>query len=201
VTDREVPDMRQEKIHNQDAALAQDLRAGHPDAARDLFDRFGAKLLAFIAARFPTDIDFAQDLVIQTLADATRKIRWYNPRKAPLVVWLYGVARGQIRAELRRRGRRKSVPPHALSSIEELEGTPDVHDLAEDVAERVSAQRQVALLSSILSELELDILVLRSVDQLSAREIGLIVGRSERAVHSILHRARTKARERLEQDA
>jgi len=39
--------------------------------------------------------------------------------------------------------------------------------------------------------------VLSCVEKLSAREIGQVIGRSERAVHSILHRARTKAREGL----
>jgi len=35
------------------------------------------------------------------------------------------------------------------------------------------------------------------VEELSAREVGQVIRRSERAVHSILHRARKKARERL----
>jgi RNA polymerase sigma-70 factor (ECF subfamily) len=157
-------------------------------------------LLTFVAARFPHDAELAKDLAIQSLADATRKIRWYNPRKSPFAAWLYGVTRGQIRAELRRRRRLKSVPAHAVSSIDELSGAPDEHDAAEQAASHVDAQRQVALLSGVLSEVEFDVLVLNCVDQLSAREIGLVVGRSERAVHSLLHRARTKARERLMRD-
>ncbi|NIR01695.1 MAG: hypothetical protein GTN78_16095 [Gemmatimonadales bacterium] len=72
--------------------------------------------------------------------------------------------------------------------------------MAADVVERVNAQRQVLLLADALSSLEFDVLVLNSLDELSAREIGQIVGRSERAVHSLLHRARTKARERLVRD-
>jgi DNA-directed RNA polymerase specialized sigma24 family protein len=69
--------------------------------------------------------------------------------------------------------------------------------VAASAAARVDAERLVVELRSALSDLEFDILTLNSIDQLSAREIGLAVGRSERAVHSLLHRARTKARERL----
>jgi DNA-directed RNA polymerase specialized sigma24 family protein len=41
------------------------------------------------------------------------------------------------------------------------------------------------------------VLVLSSIEELSVKEIGRVVGRSERAVHSLLHRAKAKARERL----
>ncbi len=62
---------------------------------------------------------------------------------------------------------------------------------------RLEARRKVAALRSLLSEAEMEVLVLSCVEELSAREIGQVIGRSERAVHSILHRAKAKARERL----
>lgn len=182
---------------SEDAALARDLREGKPEAARELCERFGSRLLAFVGARFAGETELAKDLAIQALTDATRRIRWYDPKKSHFAAWLYGVARGRIRAELRRRSRLKSVPAHALSPIEGLSETPDERDAAEEIASRVDAQRQVALLSGVLTDLEFEVLVLKCIDQLSAREIALAVGRSERAVHSLLHRARTKARKRL----
>ena len=199
MTEREVA-LRQAAASEQDGALARGLREGKPEAAQELCERFGPKLFAFLAARFPGDRELAQDLLVQSLTDVARKIRWYHPKKAPFVVWLYGVARGQIRAELRKRRRRKSVPLDAQSPFEDAADTSDGSDIATETAKRVDAQRQVALLSSLLSELEFDVLALNCIDQLSAKEIGLVVGRSERAVHSLLHRARTKARERLVRD-
>ena len=187
-------------MHESDATLVQGLRQNTPESAQALLEQFGPKLFAFAAAHFPGDRGLAQDLMIQAVADAARNIRWYDARKATLATWLYGVMRGQIRDELRRRKRRKAVPPSAQSSIEMLSDTPDGHDMAADAVERVHAQRQVELLTATLSSLELDVLVLNSLDELSARQIGQIVGRSERAVHSLLHRARMKARERLVRD-
>lgn len=87
----------------------------------------------------------------------------------------------------------------AVRPLESLSETPDVHDLAADVALRLDAQQQVRLLAGALTELEMEVLVLRCADELSAKEIGQIVGKSERAVHSLLHRAKQKARERLVQ--
>ena len=138
--------------------------------------------------------------MVQSLADAARHIAWYHPRRSTFAVWLYGVARRQIHNELRRQRRLKSVPAAAQTPLTNAVELSDGRDVADEVAARLQAQRAVAVLSEVLSDVELEVLVLSSIDELSIREIGLVVGRSERAVHSLLHRARTKARERLADD-
>ena len=65
---------------------------------------------------------------------------------------------------------------------------------------QADAQRTMARLREILSQTELEVLLLFSVERLSAREIAHVVRRSERAVHSLLRRARAKARETLAAD-
>jgi RNA polymerase sigma-70 factor (ECF subfamily) len=84
--------------------------------------------------------------------------------------------------------------------LEEVSEQADGQDMASHLAARIDAQRKVAALASILSDSEMEVLILQSVDELSLKEIGQVMGRSERAVHSLLCRARQKARERLAQD-
>jgi len=180
-----------------DLALRDDLLAAAPEAARELYRRFAPRLLAFAASRFPADRQLAEDVTVQSLANAARNIRGFDPRKSTLTAWLYGIARRQIRDEVRSRTRQKSVPADALSPLDEATGIPSDDDIAASVATRIDAERLMAQLKSLLSDVEFEILVLSAIDRLSAREIGSVVGRSERAVHSLLHRARTKARERL----
>jgi len=182
---------------DRDADLWRGLMQGSPEAAGALCARFGPKLLAFAAASFPRDRPAAEDVMVQTLAAAARHINWYDPRKSTFAAWLYGVARRQIQTEVRRQRRRKSVPGAAQTPLEQAAELPDGRDLAEAAAARLDAQRSVAELAQVLSGVELEVLVLSSIEELSAREIGRAVGRSERAVHSLLHRARSKARERL----
>ena len=182
---------------DRDAEIWRGLLEGAPEAAQALCARFGPKLLAFAAARFPQDQQLAEDIMIQSLAAAARHIRWYHPRKSAFAVWLYGVARREMHNELRRQRRRKSIPATAQTPLESAAEVPDGSDVAEATASRLDAQRSVAMLAQVLSEVELEVLVLSSIEELSVREIGRVVGRSERAVHSLLHRARTKARERL----
>ena len=61
-------------------------------------------------------------------------------------------------------------------------------------------ERKAARLAELLTDMEMEVLVLHCVDEFSVREIAGTVGRSERAVDSLLHRARQKAREGLERD-
>jgi RNA polymerase sigma-70 factor (ECF subfamily) len=187
-------------LNDRDATLVDGLIAGDAEAGAELFDLYGARLLAFASAHFPHDRPLAEDIMILSLAGAARSIRRFNPRKATLLTWLYGIARQQVQGELRKRRRLKAVPPTMLTPGGEEAQSANFRDLSGEVAERVDAHRLVAQLASELSALEFDILVLNCVDGLSAREIGKAVGRSERAVHSILHRARVKARERLGND-
>jgi RNA polymerase sigma-70 factor (ECF subfamily) len=183
-----------------DAALLEGLRQNRPEACAALYDRFAPGIHRFAALRLSGDSQTAEDLVIQTLADAVRDIRRFNPRKSTLSAWLYGIARRRVQAEIRRRTMLKAVPLWAQIPIENLPQASDGRDLASEVVGRLEAQRLIAVMSVGLSDIEMEALTLSCVDQLSAREIGRILGRSERAVHSLLHRARRKAKERLAQD-
>jgi len=183
-----------------DWALWRDLLYGAPNAARELCERFGAKLLAFAASRFGDDRPTAEDIMIQSLAKAAANIRLFNPRRSTFAAWLYGIARREAQNELRRRRRMRSIPAAAQTPISEMIDLPNGPDIAGVAAARLDAQRQVSELACALSSIEFDVLTLSCIDELSAREIGRVVGRSERAVHSLLHRARTKARERLAHD-
>jgi DNA-directed RNA polymerase specialized sigma24 family protein len=60
--------------------------------------------------------------------------------------------------------------------------------------------RTMARLRKLLSQPELEVLLLFSVERLSEREIAQVVRRSERAVNALLRRAREKAREALAAD-
>ena len=177
--------------------LVRRVRETEPAAYEELCDRFGAALHGFAASRLMDDGELAEDVVVQTLTDAVRNIGCFEPRRSSLGAWLYGIARRKIHGERRKLLRRKSVPESAQTPIEELGEVADAGDVGAAAVSRLDAQRKVAELSVLLSEMEMEVLVLHCVDGFSVAEIGRIVGRSMRAVNSLLHRARTKARERL----
>ncbi len=182
------------------AAFVKALREHSSEAYSQLYDCFAPGIRRFAAAWVAGDIQAAEDIMIDTLAGVARDIKGFNPRKSTLAVWVYGIARRRIWAELRQRKRKKAVPVAAQVSLEALAETSDKSDLATETVTRLEAQRKVADVAKRLSGMEMEVLVLSCVDELSAREIGQVIHRSEGAVRVMLHRARQKAREGMVRD-
>jgi len=175
------------------------LREHSAEACTELYDRYALGIHRFAVTRLG-DIQAAEDVVVETMVGVVRDIRRFNPRRSSLSAWVYGIARRRVLLEIRRRKRRKSVPAEAQVSADEIGEVGDGVEVAEGVVSRMEARRRVEQLRGLLSEVEFEVLVLSCVEELSAREVGQVIHRSERAVHSILHRAKKKARERLAGD-
>jgi RNA polymerase sigma-70 factor (ECF subfamily) len=180
-----------------DTTLAERLRARAPEACAELYDRYATGVHRFAMARLSGDVEAAEDVVVETMVGVVTDIGRFQPSRSSLAAWIYGIARRRVLQELRRRKRHKSVPPDAQVSVADIGEMSDGVDVAEGVISRMAATRKVEALRRVLSEVEFEVLVLSCVEGLSAREVGQVIRRSERAVHSILHRAKTKARERL----
>ena len=174
--------------------LVSQLRLGSAAAQAELFNRLAPRLQGFAEARLGGDTLLAEDVVVETLTDAMQDIKRF--RGGSLSAWIYGIARRRIWQEVRRQKRLKVVPASAQVSLHVAE-TAARQDVSEEAAARLEARRKADLIAGCLAETEFEILILSSIDELSAKEIAQVVGRSERAVHSLLHRARQKARERL----
>ncbi len=175
------------------------LRRSDTQAQADLCELFGRDIQKFVARRLREHSDLAEDIMVQTLVDAIRNIARFDSSISTFRAWLFGIARRHMHGELHLQARRTSIPARALVPIDALRETGG-DDFTEASMERLEAKRQVAALTTSLSELEMEVLVLRCVHQFSLKEIGQVVGRSERAVDSLLNRAKQKARERLGHD-
>lgn len=176
------------------------LRAGDPAAHAELCQRFGRRVHRFVCRGLWHDEQLAEDVVVQTFVDVAGNIHRFDPQKSQFTTWLLGIARRHLHLELRRARRPGAVPSAAqmpLEALRERQGTEDVSGV---VAARMDAQHQVAALRAHLTEMEMEVLVLHYVEELSVKEIAPVVRRSERAINSLLHRARRKARERLVSD-
>ena len=180
--------------------LVEGLRASEAWAYARLYDDFGEPVHRYVARVLRRQDELAEDVMVQALAEAVSHIGRFDPRRATFRAWLFGIARQRAREELRRLSRGKAVPPGAQVSLEALPEQAGEADLAEESAARVDARRRVLEIRDCLSGIEMEVLVLRCVHEYSLREIGHIIGRSERAAESLLRRAKRKARERLDRD-
>jgi RNA polymerase sigma factor (sigma-70 family) len=176
------------------AALMQGLRAGSSQAWATLYDQLAPGIHRFAVSCLSGDAETAEDVVVETLADAARGIARFDPQKSSLSAWIYGIARRVVQTELRKRARRKSPPAWAHVSFEDLAEPSEREDLGARTAARLDAQTRIAGLGSLLSDAETELLTLSSIEELPVREIGRVVGRSEQATQMLLHRARQKVR-------
>ena len=163
-----------------------DLRGPDVTAAfAELFDAHARQLRGYLAGRVGDAA--ADDLVAETFLVALKRRHSYDPERAPVKGWLYGIATNLVREHVRRETRGRRAGLRAVGRPE-----PD-HGGA--VADRVDAQRHTGLLTRALADLrdeDRDALLLTSWAGLSPAEVAAALGENDSTVRSRLHRVRTR---------
>lgn len=131
----------------------------------------------------------AEDATERTFVAALAAIDGFRDEGSTFRAWLFRIAHNHVANTLRARGRRRMEP---LDTVPEPSVSIDpLHALARD-----EEARRVRWALGRLAADRRQVIVLRFVDELSAREIGAVLGRSEGAVRVLQHRAlRDLARE------
>lgn len=132
----------------------------------------------------------AEDATERTFLGALAALERYRDEGASFRAWLFRIAHNQVANALRSRWRRRAMP---LDDAPE----PIVDD---DPAGLVGLAEEARRLRRALATLPDDrrqVVVLRFVDGLSAREIGAVLGRSEGSVRVLQHRALRQLAEQL----
>lgn len=166
---------------------------GDADVWREFIEQEIPRLYGLFMRRWPNP-SLAEELVQRTVFDAVRGRGSYEPARGNPEEWILGIARNNIRLELRKRASRPSVNgdfSHYLKAI-------DTKPLPDEVLER---EETAAIVNSALSKLESkEETVLRAVyiEGLHARDIALQMGITVKAVHSLLYRARISLRQELQ---
>lgn len=143
------------------------------------------RLYAYVAYRLG-DGPNAEDVTSETVERALRYRDRYDSTKGEPLAWLIGIARNCI-ADARRP---ESVPLSALPASQQ----PIEDDLAESAARRVELRAAVARLDGR----EQDLVALRYGADLTARQVGEVLGMRTNAVEVALHRALRRLRTYLD---
>ncbi len=165
-----------------------------PSAFDQLYRKYVAQIysLALYETRDPHAAeDITEGVFLKALAALPRFREQGQGEESTFKVWLYAIARNVIANE-RRRDRRHPTDPIELAFAV---AAPD--DPAAAVETRLEAERALAAVMELPPERR-QAVVLRLVHELSAREIGEIMGKSEGAVRVLIHRALASVRQRLE---
>ena len=138
----------------------------------------------------------AEDILQESLLAIARSVRTFRGQSS-LSTWIFTIAR---RFCIKRR-RQASATASAAALVTLDAGLSDDLPAGDptpyEQAETAEAWRQVHAALSELDPGAREVLVLRDIEGLSAREVAQVVGASVSAVKSRLHRARGELRERL----
>src|SRR5580704_492955 len=147
-------------------------------------------------------VEEAEDLTQEVFLRIYRARKGYRPR-AKFSTWLFTIANNLALNHLRGKGRNPTVPMGAEDTgsvptgpsqdrVVAREGTPSTQ------LRKVELSEVVREALDLLGEDQKMAVLLNKFEDMSYSEIAEVMGRSEAAVKSLLARARTHLRERLE---
>ena len=170
-----------------------DFAKGDADVWREFIEYQIPRLYALFMDRWPNR-SLAEELLQKTVFDAVRGRGSYDQSKGSPEKWILGIARNNIRLQIRRRASQPSINGDISSYFEAMDTKP----LPDEVLER---QEMAMIVRSALSRLESKekaVLEAKYIEELSAIDIARQMNTTEKAVYSMLYRAKISLRRELE---
>jgi RNA polymerase sigma-70 factor, ECF subfamily len=151
--------------------------AGDERAWQTWYDESYCGLYAYVSWRCAGLTDLADELTQETWLVAVRRVRSFDPERASFATWLRGIAANTIRNHLR--ARRRAAPAQSLNG----------HEIAKPPADAADRERVAQAFTAIADRQEA-VLRAKYLDQHSVAEIAAEWGETEKAIESLLTRAR-----------
>lgn len=173
-----------EELHAADATAAQVV-----EDFKEAYTRLRDPIFHYMR-RFATNDDEAADLTARTFERALTKLSTYRGGRDEMGAWLFRIARSQAVDATRRRR-----PLHPLDLIRPEQHPQSQRGRPEPELIRREEHRELAAHVGRLPPLQRECLALRYGAGLTAREIGLVIGKSESATQKLISRALDRLRE------
>jgi len=173
-----------------------DFAKGDADVWREFIECQIPRLYGLFMGRWPNR-SLAEELLQKTVFDAVRGRSSYDSSKGSPEKWIHAIARNNIRLQIRRRASR----PGINGDISTYFNAMDTKPLPDEVLER---QEMTEIVRSALSRLESKekaVLEAKYIEELSATDIARQMNTTEKAVYSMLYRAKISLRRELERIA
>lgn len=178
-----------------DSQIIQLVIEGNHEYYGELIERHEQKVLVFIHFMLKNNAmeNLAEDLCQETFIKAYKNLKNFRDKEATFSTWLYTIARNTVLSELRKN---KNQGPYLEDTYyvlkTELEELPE-HKLLKN--ERMQLVRDAI---NMLPDNQRSALILREYEQMDYQQISEIMNCSISAVKSLIFRARTAIKNKLE---
>ena len=181
-----------------DAQLLRAMQMGDAEAWQELYKRLLPSAWR-LAWQLVGDRQVAEDLVADCLLALCRKANELDPETIKLFGWLHGVIRHKAMDHHRANASRSAALAQRakLQASHERQKQSDNRPAAR--SEQVEQVNDVLAVLESLGETKRQCLQWKYLEQFSVREMATRLDLTEKAVESILYRARQEFRERFEQ--
>jgi len=169
-----------------------DFAAGNPDTWQKVLDEAIPKLYATFLKSWQ-NVSLAEELIQKTVFDAVKGRKLYDIEKGSPQQWLFGIAHNNIRMEIRKRAARPSVDGDITEYLEAI----DSELLPDEILEKQQTSKLVRKALAEIDDKQAKVLKGMYIEGQSARQIAQQMHLTEKAVHSLLYRARIALRDKL----
>ncbi|MEN6383942.1 MAG: sigma-70 family RNA polymerase sigma factor [Phycisphaerales bacterium] len=165
---------------------------GDSDAWRLLLKHEIPIIYRMFMSRWPNQ-SLAEELTQKTIFDAVKSVKSYDSQKGSPHTWLLAIARNNLAYEVRTRAARKTIDQDFADWLEVIDKQP----LPDEILEKSQTADVVRHALSSLDEKSQDVLKAKYIEDMSAQKIAQKLKLTEKAVHSLLYRARIALRDKL----
>ena len=158
------------------------------EAFLQIYDTYFKRIYNYAYYR-TMDQSEAEEITSKTFLAALENIRKYEYRNIPLAVWLYRIASNAVADLYRKKGNTIQLTDEHMAGQYSL--TPEA------VCIKKSEKEQLMINLKNLPYMQQQAIVLRYIQDLSHREISLIMDKTEGAVKQLLFRGLATLRERM----
>jgi len=166
---------------------------GDEDAFSVLYQENVKKIYNYIFYR-TGNVDDAEDLTARVFQRALKHITRYKRTKVPFSAWLYRIAHNLVANWHRDSKHKRELPIEDHTYIQSKGAVPE---------KQIEKRQEVEYLLSAIRKLPQDrqqLIILKYVENMSNREVGIIMKKSEGAIKSLYHRTLKELRKYVDKD-